>query len=483
MQVVMVCRSSNARRTPICFSKPLVVLVLTTLLLCACGGSDPSLTDFVPANLSRLDPNVVALVERQMTRVMSHPRDGRSYAELGMIYEANLLWADARRAYAAAVELEPASTWWRFHLAVATRTAGDLEGALRLLQDLVSEHPELAPIQQRLGEALTKVGELAGAAAAYRRVIDLMPGSPVGYHGLGEVRLLERNYAAARKLLERAVALDPGYRAAHYSLGLAYRGLGLIEEAQREMARGLDALPRYLADPLTPQIQGYAVNLPAQRNRAAVVLRGGRPDQAALILEQVLITQPGNTTDLNNLAIAYMRMGRFGEAQARLDEARHMAPEKFSTWLNLSSLATRTGDPEAAVAYAETAVERAPNMAQTHVALAMAEAELGHLERTAASLESALRLDARDPQIHGMLAEVSVELGRPEQAEEHFQSVLLILPDSLTAVLNLGRLYLQQGRLDQAGEMLVRANELAPGNTRVAAFELEVLDRTPGERE
>ena len=82
-----------------------------------------------------------------------------------------------------------------------------------------------------------------------------------------------------------------------------------------------------------------------------------------------------------------------------------------------------------------------------------------------------------------MLAEVSVELGRPEQAEEHFQSVLLILPDSLTAVLNLGRLYLQQGRFDQAGEMLVRANELAPGNTRVAAFEREVLDRAPGDRE
>jgi len=479
----MVRHSSNARRALLCFSRPPLALVLTTLLLCACGDSAPSPEDLVPANLSRLDPNVVTLVEQQMARIKSHPGDGVSYAELGMIYEANLLWADAKRAYAVAVELEPTSAWWRFHLAVATRTAGDLEGALRLLQALSAEHPDLAPVQQRLGEALTEAGELAGAAAAYRRVIDLMPGSPEGYHGLGEVRLLERDYTGTRELLERAVALDPGYRAARYTLGLAYRGLGLIEEAQREMARGLDALPRYLADPLTPQIQGYAVNLPAQRNRAAVVLRGGRPDQAALILEQILIEQPGNTTDLNNLAIAYMRMGRFEEAQARLDEARRIAPEKFSTWLNLSSLATRSGDPEAALAYAETAVNRAPNMAQTHVALAMAEAELGYLERTAASLERALRLDARDPQIHGMLAEVSVELGRPDQAEEHFQSVLLILPDSLTAVLNLGRLYLQQGRFDQAGEMLVRAKELAPGNTRVAAFEREVLDRAPGDRE
>ena len=259
--------------------------------MCACGGSDPSPADLVPANLSRLDPNVVALVERQMTRISSQPRDGVNYAELGMICEANLLWADARRAYAAAVELEPASTWWRFHLAVATRTAGDLEGALRLLRDLTTEHPDLAPIQQRLGEALTEAGELVGAAAAYRRVIDLMPGSPEGYLGLGEVKLLERDYAAARELLERAVALDPRYRAPRYALGLAYRGLGMLEEAQREMARGIDAMPRYLMDPLASRIHGYTVNLQARRNRATKVLHGGRPDQAALLLEQILNEQ------------------------------------------------------------------------------------------------------------------------------------------------------------------------------------------------
>ena len=401
-----------------------------------------------------------------------------------MIYEANILWPDAMRSYAVAVDLEPTSTWWRFHLAVATRTAGDTEESLRLLRDLAAEHPELAPAQQRLGEALTEVGELTDAAAAYRRVIELLPGSPEGFHGLGEVRLLQRDYAAARELLERAVALDPRYRGSRYALGLAYRGLGLLEKAQRELALGVDAWPRYLPDPLASQIRDYAVNLPAKRKTAAALLHGGRPDQAALLLEQVLNEQPGNATDLNNLAIAYLRMERFDEARSRLVEARRIAPEKFSTWLNLSLLAIRTGDPGAAVVFAEAAIERAPKMAQTHVALAMAEAELGNLERTAASLERAVHLDARDPQTHGMLAEICVQLGRLGRAETHFQSVLALVPDSLTGVLGLGRLYLQQGRLDRAGAMLARASELAPGNARVAAFEREILQRTPsGDRE
>lgn len=442
----------------------------------------------MPENLSRLDPNVIALVEQQMTQIQSQPRSAASYADLGMIYEANLLWPDARRAYAVAVDLEPtsasASTWWRFHLAVATRTAGDSEEALRLLRELTAEHPDLAPAQQRLGEALTEVGELAAAAAAYRRVIELLPASPAGYLGLGEVRLLQRDYAAARDLLERAVALDPRYRGSRYALGLAYRGLGLLEEAQRELALGVDAVPRYLTDPLSAKIRDYAVNLQARRNSAAALLHGGRPEQAALLLEQVLNEQPGNATDLNNLAIAYMRMQRFDEARSSLDEARRVAPEKFSTWLNLSSLALRTGDAGAAVAFAEAAVERSPKMSQTHVALAMAEAELGNLERTAAALERAVQLDARDPQTHGMLAEVCVQLGQLDSAEQHFQNVLALVPDSLTGVLGLGRLYIQQSLLDRARAMLARASELAPGNARVAAFEREILERaSPGDSE
>ena len=64
----------------------------------------------------------------------------------------------------------------------------------------------------------------------------------------------------------------------------------------------------------------------------------------------------------------------------------------------------------------------------------------------------------------------------------HFQNVLTVLPDSLTGVLGLGRLYLQQGRIDQAGAMLVRAKKLASGNKRVTAFEREIRQHLPGER-
>lgn len=452
-----------------------VIFTLATLSLIGCDDdSPPDLAELVPGRLSQMDPNVASLVERQAGKIKADPGNAVAYAELGMIYEANLMWAAARRAYEAAVELDQASTWWRFHLAISTREAGDLERALELLEEMVVSDPNLAPIQHRLGAARVEAGDLNGASNAYRSLIELEPDRPEGYHGLGEVMLLERNFQAASELLERSLAINPRYRAARYPLGLAYRGLGRLQDAKREMAYGADTWLQYLPDPLTPKIREYTVNLPAQRNMAAVMLQRNRPDQAAELLENILQKQPRNATDLNNLAIAYMRQGRFQDAKAKLDTAREIAPEKFSTWLNLSSLAARTGDREAALIYARGAVERAPNVATVHVSLARAEAEMGRIDLAADSLERAVQLDPQDAQARGMLAEINVRRGRFEAAEENFLGVLTLIPDSLTAVLGLGRLYLQQGRAEKARLMLARAQKLAGGQASVAAFENEI---------
>jgi tetratricopeptide (TPR) repeat protein len=52
-----------------------------------------------------------------------------------------------------------------------------------------------------------------------------------------------RDYADAIPLLERAAKLQPNSESAHYSLMLAYRNEGRMEDAQREKAL-LDKLQR-----------------------------------------------------------------------------------------------------------------------------------------------------------------------------------------------------------------------------------------------
>ncbi len=69
------------------------------------------------------------------------------------------------------------------------------------------------------------------------------------------MRIRQHNYAEAKRLLEKAVAIDYGYKSAHYSLGLAYRGLGEHEAATRELGKGQGAKRRIMGDPLSQRLE------------------------------------------------------------------------------------------------------------------------------------------------------------------------------------------------------------------------------------
>jgi Tfp pilus assembly protein PilF len=54
---------------------------------------------------------------------------------------------------------------------------------------------------------------------------------------MGELYLYLRQPEKAVQSLERAVAIAPGMRRAHYHLGLAYQVIGRTAEAERAFAR------------------------------------------------------------------------------------------------------------------------------------------------------------------------------------------------------------------------------------------------------
>ncbi len=140
---------------------------------------DPAVV--LPADPGRLEPDVAALVDDVAAEALADPGRAAAHARLGMVYEANNLWPEARDCYRRAVELEPpGNAVWRHHAAVATREAGDPALALDLLRALAKDAPDMAPLRQRLGEALLETGDLGGARREFERLISLRPQAPEG---------------------------------------------------------------------------------------------------------------------------------------------------------------------------------------------------------------------------------------------------------------------------------------------------------------
>jgi predicted O-linked N-acetylglucosamine transferase (SPINDLY family) len=75
--------------------------------------------------------------------------------------------------------------------------------------------PDDAAARNALGNALTELGELDGATAAYAESARLRPGWPVPGYNLGVCRLRQGRLAEALDLLRRSVAADPADAVAH----------------------------------------------------------------------------------------------------------------------------------------------------------------------------------------------------------------------------------------------------------------------------
>jgi tetratricopeptide (TPR) repeat protein len=433
----------------------------------------------VAENLGDLDPAVRALVFQVVEEVRAEPANGRRHGKLGLVYEANLLWEDARECFRIAARLEPEDHLWRYHLALASREVGDFEGALELLEQVVAEAPAFAAGLQRLGLTLLESGELERAEAVFGRLVELEPDSAEGYVGVGDARLRRGDPAAAAASLEEALARDPGYRVAHYLLGLAYRDLGRREQAARELALGAEGHVRRLADPYTGEAELYAVSLTARNERALGLLQEDAPAEAARLLTAALATRPESVTTLNNLAVALLHQGKLEEAGVVLERARALDDGKFSTYLNLSSLAQRAGRPEEALAQARAAVERAPQLGRAHVAEAAALARLGRGAEAREALETALRLDPRDPRVRLGLAELHERAGRVKEALAQYREAARQWPALVPALIGVARTGLAAGSLEVAEEALGEAVRLAPGHPEVSALERQLEEARP----
>ena len=431
----------------------------------------------LPSDLQRIDPAVADAIRRQAAEMNAAPERIEPVQTLCLIYEANMLWDLARKCFEVVAAAAPEDLLWRYHLAIAAHETGRTGESTQMLGELARLNPGFAPLQQRLGEALLQSGDLAGAEAAFRRVIELEPAAAVGHAGLGNVLLRRQQYPAAIEVLEQAVGLDPSYRAARYLLGLAYRGAGRPEDAARELAMGLDAETRYLPDLLTARLGQYRVSSTARMAQGMALLGAGRADQAAAVLEQALVYEPDNITLLNNLAIAYMYQGRLDLAHQTLQRALHLDDQKFSTYLNLSSWALRSGKSDQALDFADAAVARASELYQTHLSRARVLVYMGRHEEALESLETAARLNTRSPEPFAMLADQQVRLGRLDEAESNYRDALSVAPDFFPAYLGLAQIYMRKGQPAEAQSAVQKAAELAPGHPAVAKAARQLENR------
>ncbi len=225
-------------------------------------------------------------------------------------------------------------------------------------------------MQDTLNAALQKhtAGDLAGAEALYRQVLQQAPRHPVALHMLGGIAIAMANMPAAAELISAAIAEQPDYFEAHSNLG-------------------------------------------------HVLLELGRNDEAIAHCERAIATREDFPEAHFNLANALHAQQRYEGALQHYQRALALNPDYAAAWANLGLVQQELGQGDAAIDSFNQALAREPNFAQVHN-------NLGNLFTAAGKLDRAVQHYQQALAIAPAFAEARSNLGIVhKQRDEHAEAI------------------------------------------------------------
>jgi tetratricopeptide (TPR) repeat protein len=293
----------------------------------------------------------------------------------------------------------------RLVLWARTLPPADAPGALRSAQAAcaaaLTNWPADALLYQQLAELKQAAADHAGAVAAARRSLELLPANQEGWMVLGLALAQQKQFQEAATAFQHVFELDPQDVWGRQNLALCWQKLGRREEAIREFKQVLALKPRF----------GMA-----WLGLGQLYEEMGRTTEAADCYRQALANRIHRANELATLARFCQSRGWLEAAATNYADAITLSPSdprlRFETGQVLAALGRHE---QAAQRYAE-ALELAPDQGQTHFLRGL---ELGRL-------------------------------GRPSEAEPEFRASARLLPDLIEAHLNLGIALYQQSKLDEA---------------------------------
>jgi tetratricopeptide (TPR) repeat protein len=371
-----------------------VVALLAQDAQSSTGIPAPDLTRLEPAVAEQLDAASLRLTELLDARPAG-PADqiAVAYGDLGMAYAAYEFDAAAAVCFAGASALDPEDFRWHHLLGFVKARGGDLDAAEQHFFEALRKQPRYVPAAVRLADIWLARGQPERALPHLMRAVALRPEEASVLDRLGEAALSQRDYNSALTWFQNALAMASDANRLHYSIAMAYRGLGRLEEAKEHLAlRGeVGVKPR---DPVVDELTDLLGGTAAFLLRGRMAYRAGHYDEAVAAFARAAAESPENVAAQVNLGAALAEGGRKEEAARILRQALEGAPDNLPARFNLGQILRDLGDLEGALAQFETALGIAPGDADINVEYGRTLLAVGRVADAVTAYEMALSLDA-----------------------------------------------------------------------------------------
>ena len=293
-------------------------------------------------NLAVLDPPVADQlrhaqreVEQAIERRVGSASLAAAYGSFARALHAYELFDGAEAAYQNAAILAPADGRWPYLLGYLFQQTGRLGEAESQFVRVVRLEPARRETAARLADVYLRLNRLRESREQFQALRDVFPAFAA--HGLGDVALREGRFNDAVQHFRDALERVPQATAVHYSLAMAYRGLGRMDAARAELERrgaGVITLGDPEVDSLRALVRGE--RLLTIRGKAA--FEAGQYRDAASWFAMAIADSPEAVAARLNLATTYIRLGEPDKAIEQFETVNRLDPDDDETATNLAIL-------------------------------------------------------------------------------------------------------------------------------------------------
>lgn len=378
-----------------------------------------------------------SLIRRIENRPHGYLLRGTIFMELGRIPQA-------RGSFREAIERDstyaPAHRWMGELLEQEDRP----REALRHWRRAARLEPEHAYYRYVLGTLYFKTDQ---PAKAIDRLEPLVDRRPAHIHTLlGRIHLGRGNHETARRHFRAAIDADSTHADAYYYQSKSLSDVGEYEEALPAARRALKIEPGKIA---------YRYHL------GQALLNAGRTEDGARVLGQVLDRDSTHRGALYNRSRAFRRLGRERHAESlarRLDRLQAIDNRVKSLQIEAQ---TRREDP------------------QLWLELARELDRAGRTERAFEAYVHAASLVPSNLALANNIANRTIRQGDTTRALGIYQTILRRDSTVTTAWVNLGAVYANLGREEEARSAWERVLELEPGHSTARSYLSRLDGMTP----
>ncbi len=339
-----------------------------------------------------------------------------AYANIGAMYARAGLNDIAAIAMYDASQLAPKNMAWLYLRGVIAREQKRTTDARADFEAAMVLNKTYLPIRYRLADTLVDLGDMNGAHKLLAEVVPKYPKNATLLSMLGRLELKQQNFPAAIQHLQQAIDAEPKANALYKDLATAYTAQGNADAAKQAQAKAGSTQPD-LDDPILARLYS-----------SHPLLHGTALEQAHQLLAQrrfrrarakVAEAELANPKDVEAIALGARLDALLGYQQAALkgvQQALQLAPDNVDANLSQGMVYEFGGDGARAVPYYQRVLKADQNQPDAQLLLGNALMRQGKYAQAAEHYRQLSRIDPESSEASTHLVAALVAQGHCSDA-------------------------------------------------------------------